>query len=283
MKAVAGLCAALWAAALAAGAVRASAEVAAGRNPNIFHELLGRTDAETDRKIAATWTQLFHGADENQRIYFPAGSDEAYIADIANRDVRTEGLSYGMMIAIQLDHRAEFDRIWKWARTRHYHAEGPLRGYFAWHADFHGRMLDPGPAPDGEEWIATALFFAAHRWGSGAGIFDYEAEAQALLHTMLHKGEEPGAGNVTSMFDRAEAQIVFAPGAEAARFTDPSYHLPAFYELWARWAAAPADRIFWARAAAASRVLFRKAANPETGLMPDYAEFDGRPHPLRGH
>jgi oligosaccharide reducing-end xylanase len=38
-----------------------------------------------------------------------------------------------------------------------------------------------------------------------------------------------------------------------------------------------------AEAARASRALFRQAANPRTGLMPDYAGFDGQPHEARGH
>jgi len=127
-----------------------------------------------------------------------------------------------------------------------------------------------------------ALFFAAHRWGHGEGIFNYEPQAQALLRTMLHKGDH-GDGSVTSMFDRGARQVVFVPHPPGAGFTDPSYHLPAFYELWARWAADPEDRAFLAQLPAASRDLFRRAAHPRTGLMSDYAEFDGRPHRARGH
>jgi len=281
MKTVLVLCAALgvWS---AAGAAPATGSFATGHYPNLFRELLGKTDSEIDARIQVAWRQLFHGSDDNQRVYYPVGADAAYIADIASHDVRTEGLSYGMMICVQLDRRAEFDRLWTWARTRHWHAAGPLRGYFAWHADFNGRPIDPAPAPDGEEWFVTALFFAAHRWGGG-GRLNYEAEAQDLLHTMLHKSEEPGHGEVGAMFDRGAAQIVFSPRAEAAHFTDPSYHLPAFYELWSRWAADPADRAFCARAAATSREFFRRAAHPVTGLMPDYAEFDGTPHVWHGH
>jgi oligosaccharide reducing-end xylanase len=63
-------------------------------------------------------------------------------------------------------------------------------------------------------------------------------------------------------------------------FTDPSYHLPAFYELWAQWGPA-ADRKFWAEAATASRDFFQKATNPVTGLAPDYANFDGTPYSFR--
>ena len=63
-------------------------------------------------------------------------------------------------------------------------------------------------------------------------------------------------------------------------FTDPSYHLPAFYELWARWGPA-ADRAFWSRAADISRAFFVKTTNPTTGLAPVYANFDGTPHQTR--
>jgi oligosaccharide reducing-end xylanase len=52
--------------------------------------------------------------------------------------------------------------------------------------------------------------------------------------------------------------------------------LPAFYELWARWGP-PGDSDFWRQAAAASRDFFPRAANPATGLSPDYAHFDGTP------
>jgi oligosaccharide reducing-end xylanase len=250
------------------------------RHRNLFQEWLGKTDAEVGAKLDAAWQQLFYGDDRTQRVYYPVGPDMAYVADIGNGDVRSEGMSYGMMIAVQMNHREEFDRLWKWARTYMYHAKGPRRGYFAWHCAYDGRQLDPGSASDGEEWLAMALFFAAHRWSGGDGIRNYGGEAQALLQAMLHK---KGAGEVTSIFDRKTKQVVFAPSREAATFTDPSYHLPAFYGLWARWAADKTDRAFWAEAAKTSRELFQRAAHPRTGLMPDYANFDGSPRIRRGH
>lgn len=250
---------------------------------NLFHELLGKGDAEVDAKIDGAWRQFFQGDDRTQRLYYPVAGDMAYVPDVANNDVRTEGLSYGMMICVQLDHQAEFNRIWKWAKTNLCHEDGPMRGYFAWHAEFSGKPLDPGPAPDGEEWFTAALFFASHRWGNGGGMFDYEREAQGLLRAMLHKSEEPGHGDYTDMFDPAAKEVVFVPHGDGAGFSDPSYHLPAFYELWARWAALPEDRAFMAAAAARSRAVFTLAANPVTGLMPDYCDFDGRPHERRGH
>ncbi len=250
---------------------------------DLFHELLGKGDAEVDAKIAGAWGQFFQGDADTQRLYYPVVGDMAYVPDVANHDVRTEGLSYGMMICVQTGHRDEFNRIWRWAKVNLYHPTGPMAGYFAWHGDFEGRQLDSGPASDGEEWFTMALLFASHRWGNGTGILNYEGEAQALLRTMLHKGEEPGHEAYTDLFDRTAREVTFVPHGEGALFSDPSYHLPAFYELWARWAADPADRAFMAAAAARSREVFRAAADPVTGLMPDYCEFDGRPHARNGH
>src|SRR5262249_23522775 len=84
---------------------------------------------------------------------------------------------------------------------------------------------------------ATALIFASKRWGDGTGIFAYSNEARAILDVMVHKGEsdEARAGNITSMFDPTAKMVVFVPSTatDSSTFTDPSYHVPAFYEIWA--------------------------------------------------
>jgi len=250
-----------------------SAAAAAHPLRNLFADLLGKSEAELDAKIAAAWRHEFEG-NEEQRIFYPVGVDLAYIADVGSRDVRSEGMSYGMILAVQLDKQDEFDRLWRWADRFMRHHDGPRRGYFAWQCRFDGTVIDPGSASDGEEWIVMALFFAAHRWGDGRGQLNYGAEAQALLREMRHKAV---AGGFVPIFDPREKQVVFAPNAAAGRFTDPSYHLPAFYELWARWADDESDRRFWAEAAESSRAFFRRAAHPRTGLMPEYAHFDGTP------
>jgi oligosaccharide reducing-end xylanase len=261
--------------------VLASAAHAAAAPRNLFAELLGKPDEAISAKIETVHRQLFHGRDDDQRVYFPVGDDMAYIADIGNGDVRSEGMSYGMMIAVQLDRREEFDRLWRWAKAHMYHASGPRRGYFAWQCAFDGRQIDPGSASDGEEWFATALFFAAHRWASASAdaaqtsAIDYAAEAQALLRAMLNR--ERGDG-ITALFDHKEKQVVFAPTREASTFTDPSYHLPAFTALWAKWAADNKDRVFWNDATRTSRKFFHRAAHPRTGLMPEYAHFNGKPY-----
>ena len=247
-----------------------------GKYRSLFREI-GKSDAEIKSKLNAAWNQLFLGDAKNERVYFEVSNNMAYIKDIGNNDVRSEGMSYGMMLAVQYGRKAEFDRLWKWSKTYMQHASGPWKGYFAWQCDDSGKKRANAPASDGEEYFATALFFAAGRWGSGSGIYNYRAEADAILHHMLHKEEDNGgkAEPVTNMFNRKEKQVVFVPGGSAATFTDPSYHLPAFYELWSRWA--KKDRAFWKSAAVTSRKYFQRAAHPKTGLTPDYSEFDGTP------
>ena len=60
-------------------------------------------------------------------------------------------------------------------------------------------------------------------------------------------------------------------------FSDPSYHLPHFYELFAQ-RAYEEDRDFWKEAAAASRAYLHRACHEKTGLSAEYADYDGKPH-----
>jgi oligosaccharide reducing-end xylanase len=244
--------------------------------PNLFTDLLGLNSLEVDMKIEKAFDQLFYGDSSKQRIVFPAGTNMAYIEDILNKDVRTEGMSYGMMIAVQLDKKKEFDLLWKWAKTYMQHQQGQRRYFFAWHCKPNGVMLDSNSASDGEEWMVTALFFASARWGNGTGIFHYKAEAQNILDAMLSKSESSDRKDVvTNMFNKKEKQVVFVPSGEADDFTDPSYHVPHFYTLWSQWA--DKENQFWFEAAEVSRIFLKKVTHPQSGLAPDYAKFDGTP------
>lgn len=246
-----------------------------GEYPNVLQEL-GLSDAEIQARLEAVWQEIFYGDDDTERVYYPVGEDMAYILDVNNEDIRSEGMSYGMMIAVQMDKQEEFNRLWQWAKTYMYQSDGQYQGYFSWHNRTDGTPIDRNPASDGEIWFVTALFFAAGRWGNGEGIFNYQVEANAILNTMLHT-ESPTSG-ATNMFDADAAMVVFVPQfGRMSEFTDPSYHTPFYYELWARWA--EQDQELWAEAAAASRAFWQTAAHPETGLMPNYAEFTGEPVP----
>lgn len=263
-------CAAQQAATGSAGAFQTN------KYPDLFSDLLGKSKEEVRARVDSAFQQLFYGDNNTERVYYPVEPGMAYVEDIQYDDVRTEGMSYGMMIAVQMDRKQEFDRLWKWAKTYMQHQQGPRKTFFAWHCKTSGAMIDSNAASDGEEWFVMALLFASGRWGDGEGIFNYRAEAQAILEAMLNKESAPeNNGKVTNMFDRKEHQVVFVPSPDAAGFTDPSYHLPHFYELWSRWALR--ENKFWSQAASVSREFLKRAAHHVTGLTPDYAGFDGTP------
>lgn len=252
-----------------------------GEYPNLFKELLNEDDLTINKKIQGVFEQLFYGDDDTQRIYYPVLTDMAYIKDINNNDVRTEGMSYGMMIAVQLNKKDEFDRLWKWAKTYMQNKTGQHKDYFAWHCTVDGTVIDTNSASDGEEWFVMSLFFASARWGDGNGIYNYKNEAQIILNAMLSKTEMSDAKNVvTNIFNRKEKQVVFVPTGEADDFTDPSYHLPHFYKLWAKFS--DKENKFWSDVSDTSYSLLKKAVNQITGLFPDYSKFDGTPFDFWG-
>ena len=267
-----------------------SGAFATGRYRNLFLEN-GHSQQEITAKNEAAFRQLFLGDSATQAIYFEAGRNEngplAYVSDVLHYDIRSEGISYGMMIAVQMNKKAEFDAIWNWAMTYMYVSdpEHPSEGYFSWSLKTDGTPNSETPAPDGEEYMVMALYFAAGRWGNGTGIYDYKAWADKILtairHHPLKRGMTKfGPRTVHNMVSEEAKMIRFVPDSGSWGFTDPSYHLPAFYELWARWGP-EADRSFWAAVADTSRNFFRKTTNPKTGLAPDYANFDGTPHSTR--
>ena len=248
----------------------------------------GHSPEETRAKIEKAFQQLFHGDGQEERIYFENGANEdgtlAYVTDWANNDARTEGMSYGMMICVELNKKREFDALWNWAHTYMLMTDpkNPSFGYFAWSMNTDGTPRSTGAAPDGEEYFTMALYFAAHRWGNGKGIYNYQAEADKILRGMRHhpvltgtspfrihpddapfempdhpwpspntrRMMEQAAKNGQTLpafrFPRGPREETIGPMVNDSYFmikfvpdlpggtTDASYHLPAYYELWAR-------------------------------------------------
>lgn len=234
---------------------------------NVFAEI-GKSEREINERLKEVVEEFFYG--EN-KVYFPVGDDMAYIEDTGNHDARTEGMSYGMMMCVQLNMKEEFDRLWKWAKTYMWMEDGFHEGYFAWSCGVDGTKFANSPAPDGEEFFAMALFFASHRWGDGEGIFAYSKEAKEILRACIHKGKDGRVG--VPMWNWDNKQILFVPGID---YTDPSYHLPHFYELFGEWTYEE-DREFFKEAAKVSREYLAKACHPVSGMNAEYAEFDGSP------
>lgn len=226
----------------------------------------GYDNEEINSRIENIWFEIFEGPN---KFYFENG-DFAYIVDTGNDDVRTEGMSYGMLMAVLYDRQDVFDKLWNWTMKYMYMDYGIHEHYFAWSVDPSGKKNAEGPAPDGEEFFAFALLMASNLWGDKEGIYNYSYRARELLKYCLHKGTKyPGH----SMWNLENKYIKFVPEVE---FTDPSYHTPHFYEIFSLYSYEE-DSKFWKEAATESRLFLEKALHPETGLSAEYSDYDGNP------
>ena len=257
-----------------------------GKYRNLFVEM-GYKQADVDAKLKEVFNDVFRGPN---KVYFEVGDTLGYVSDIKNHDARTEGMSYGMMIAVQFGEKDIFDRLWRWSKKYMQHQDGPRKGYFAWSCKTDGTRNAEGAASDGELYFITALLFASNRWGNDTGI-DYKAEAKHILDCIQPKeytpeprpgfggfggfgGQQQNGHQKMYLIDPERKLITFTPDGFGQRFTDPSYHIPAFYEVWARWADdGRAD--LWNECAQKSRAFLHKCINDTTGLNPDQCQYDG--------
>lgn len=249
---------------------------------NYFKTLLGKTDEETQAKVEQVWNHFFtpgdltkYEADDQTCVYYLNGDDEAFIMDTGSNDVRTEGMSYGMMISVQLDKPEAFERLWKWSKANMaYDKNTPWDGYFCWQCSTDGKKIGGSNASDGELYYVTALLLAGKKWNRP----DYIDEANEILRKIMSKdGEKTG---VYDLFDRDKRLITFVPDTAGHGFTDPSYQLPAFLDYWASNAKALNE--FWKDAADEARNHLIISANTDTGLYPDYSNYDGSAYQWHG-
>jgi oligosaccharide reducing-end xylanase len=246
--------------------------LSAASYPNLFRDLLGKSDSEISTKISDTFNQLFHGT-SNESIYVEVGSDQAYIRDILHDEIRSEGIGLGMLFAVELDKRDEFDRLWRYAKVSQAKG-GPEQGYFPSFCS-NGDTDEPCFDPFGLQQITTALLLARGRWQDSPGSIDYGQEAGTLLNLIRNKESTlcGSAEGVTAPFDAASKLVFDMPVTASAGISRPSVVMPAYYDLWRQ---ATGDD-FWGQAAEAGREYLQASAHVSTGLMPAKAFFDGKP------
>ncbi len=253
--------------------------------PNAFRDVLNQSDNAISSKIDQTFNQLFHGDPNSQAIFFQVGGNEANIQDSHHsNEIRTEGMGYAMIIAVELDKQTEFDQLWRYSKSELMETSGPDQGYFKSYCDTSPFDSSNNPTrcldPFGLEQFVMALIFAHDRWtpdGStaDAGSINYESDVWMLLDTMRYKERDNGGivGNVTNTFDDTTHLVFNTPDTASSNFTRPSAEMPAYYELWAQATGDP----YWSAAASSARNYWHSVANSDTGLMPVRAYFSGQP------
>jgi endo-1,4-beta-D-glucanase Y len=177
----------------------------------------------------------------------------------------SEGIGYGMLLAVYMDDQEVFDDIWQYAML-HFNDNGLME----WEVDPNGTVIGTGAALDGDEDMGWALVMADRQWGGSGSLNDsYHNYAVALIEAMWEheidhsRGEMPLPGDAWG----------------GADINNISYFAPAYYRVFgevtnnvAGWNAA-VDRSY----EILNLSLSAARGNAANGLVPAWSNSQGVP------
>jgi len=167
-------------------------------------------------------------------------------------DTVSEAMGYGMLMAVYFNEQTLFDEFFDYVE----YCSDP-NGLMHWKTN-NGVVVGANSVTSAEEDIALALIFADKVWGS-EGSIDYEAKAKdRLLRIRLYECNSMG-------------QLL--PGDTFSSPANPSYFAPGWYEIFSNYE----GNDLWNRISYESYSVIKKAANPTTGLVPDWCSWTGSP------
>lgn len=174
-----------------------------------------------------------------------------------SEQVASEGIAYGMLLAVGIGDRETFDGLWQYYRE---HRNG--NGLMNWlYAPCGGQQGGNG-ASDADLDAAMALILADNRWG---GLVEDARTLVAAIGT-----------HETQICDNGE--IVLKPGDAwggcGGDTVNPSYFSPAYYRRFALLQTDRAD--FWNQFTTDTYEMLAGMQEQAGGLLPDWGFGDGR-------
>lgn len=180
-------------------------------------------------------------------------------------DAVSEGVGYGMIVALFENDQATFNTIWE-AGNKYLWSSNHYDWYIGPAGSKNGNS---GAATDAEEDIALALIFADKLvekgyWSdySSAARGSYATQAQTILDAMWSISEITSSGTV-------------APGAGwgGDGFLNPGYFSPAWYRIFKSFDTNTSHD--WDKVITRSYSIIAKSPGYAYGLMPDWMSSDG--------
>ena len=149
-----------------------------------------------------------------QRFVVSAGSGMRVQRPDQQNDTVSEGIGYGMILAVYMGDRPVFDGLWTYAKA-HFDAKGLMN----WRINSDGNVnaMGTGSATDADEDMAWALIGAARQWQSAS----YLSDAQDMLSAMANNELAPDG--------------MLKPGDAwgSSPNTFPDYFSPAYFRVFA--------------------------------------------------
>jgi endo-1,4-beta-D-glucanase Y len=182
----------------------------------------------------------------------------------------SEGIAYGMLIAVYMDDQALFDGLWlyeqQWLDTT---------GLMNWYINAAGTGLGSnpsgaGPATDADEDMAFALLMADKQWGGNL---------KALNKSYL----DIAKGQITAVWNNEVYQYKYLKPWPATDLpaVNLSYFAPAFYKVFAKVDTANAtnwNTLTTTMYGVLATTLNSSNGNADNGLVPAWSDLSGKPN-----
>jgi endo-1,4-beta-D-glucanase Y len=179
----------------------------------------------------------------------------------------SEGIAYGMIIAVMMDDQAMFDGFWTYARC-FLNKSGLMDWYIAPDGQ---KPLAVGAASDADEDMAWALIMADRQWGGGGSLGESYASVALRLIEAIYDTE----------VDHDRWPDMFLPGDDwrGRDVFNPSYFAPNQYRLFGD---VSGNTGAWQRVVdrgyeVLERSLNDASGNRSNGLVPAWCDSSGTP------
>jgi|GEM_PF-1727063 len=194
--------------------------------------------------------QMLRNEWETWKAAFVSTSGYRRIITTDGNNTVSEGMGYGLLLSVYFNEQTLFDELFDYVKNC-YNSNGLMN----WKTN-NGIVVEQGADAEADQNIALALIFADKMWGSD-GRVDYELEAKTLLGKIqMHECESNGQLRVTD---------------SASERRNPSHLVPGWYEIFSAYSGSS----YWHAVKFQAYNLLKYAANPTTGLVPDWCNSFG--------
>jgi len=182
----------------------------------------------------------------------------------------SEGIAYGMEIAVYMDDQATFDKLWQYEQIHR-----GANGLMEWEIGPSGSTIGGGAASDGDEDMAFALVMADKKWGGQGSLSDtYLNHAKKVIDLIWQHEVDHGRNDVLKPGDQ------FATG----EVINISYFAPAYYRIFGQVTGKTAE---WGRTVKATYDILEATLNAanknaSNGLVPAWSTPAGVPQAPAG-
>lgn len=178
-------------------------------------------------------------------------------------ETRVEAIGFAMLLTAYFAEKDIFDGLYNFYKSK---CTDNANNMMAWNVSCDS-INDPGSATDGDIDVAFALIVANNQWGG-----NYLQEAKDVIQVIKN-----------SVVTTCDSLFALAPGYSKVSdigpmwggcdLTDIQYYTPAFFRVFAE-VSGDSD---WNKLADDTYIILNAAANPETGLVPDWQSVSGTP------